>query len=97
MTTAQLDEVWRRSGHNGVFFRALGKEEFAIVKLPKLDTLAEARAKAAKLGLMAYGLIPTHGGFAIRVKEVDKIAMEKALMPQYTTAVGDERMQLQKR
>jgi len=32
VTTTQLEEVWRRSGHNGVFFRALGKEEFAIVK-----------------------------------------------------------------
>jgi len=62
----------------GVFVKALGKEPSSIVKLPKTDTLAEARAKASKLGLMAYGVIPTQGGFAIRVKEEERKALAQA-------------------
>jgi hypothetical protein len=76
--------------------RALGKEPFSIVKLPETDTLVEARAKASKLGLMAYGVIPTHAGLAIRVKVEERMAMEMALMPDYTPAVGDQLVNMPK-
>jgi len=45
---------------------------------------------------MAFGVIPTHNGYAIRCKPSERIAVEKALMPEYTEAVGDDLLALSK-
>ena len=50
----------------------------------------------SKIAGLAYGIIPTHNGLAIRCKPEDKVAMEKALMPDYAAAVGDDLLSLPK-
>ena len=97
VNTAQLNEVWRRSGHRGVFIRSLGsKEPFQALHLPVTDTLENAMAKAHGLKQLAYGVIPTHNGFAIRVKPEEYVEVLKQLKPDYAAVVGDELLHLAK-
>jgi len=95
--TKLVDQVWKRSGQQGVYIRALGREPFDMVRLPTADTLTDAKGKTSKTAGLAYGIIPTHNGFAIRCKPEDKVAMEKALMPDYAAAVGDDLLSLPKK
>jgi len=89
-----VEQAYKKSGHLGIFIRAVGREPFDMVRLPNADTLAMAKAKASKIAGMAYGVIPTHTGYAIRCKPCEKVAMEKALMPEYTDAVGDDLLEM---
>jgi hypothetical protein len=87
--TDSLDEVLRRSGINGVFIYTLGRNEYAIIRLPGSTTLVETRAKCGLLGTKHYGLITVGNGFAIRVDEWQKLECEKILKPELMTLIGD--------
>jgi hypothetical protein len=97
VNATQINDAWRQSGHMGVFIRSAGsKEPFEQIHLPVTDTLDGAIAKTRKLGQLAYGVVTTRSGFAIRVKPAEKIAAVKILTPEYADAVGDKLLNLAK-
>jgi hypothetical protein len=92
----KLDEAWRRSGLNGINVRGIGKEPFVPIHLPAAATWQEARAKAQLLDDLAFGVVTTRNGFAIRVLPENRIKAEKVLNPEYTTLIGDDLLSLTK-
>ena len=54
-----------------------------------LSRCSEALLKAKQLGSRAFGLALVRNGFAIRVNEHDKVAVEKELNPILSQLVGD--------
>ena len=93
---SKIDEVWKKSGQAGVEIKAMGREKFYHLPLYGTSTWAEARAKAAPLGGLAYGVVTTKGGFAVRVYPEKQVEAEKLLDPAYAELLGDDLMTLSK-
>jgi hypothetical protein len=95
--TEKLVEVWRRNGLFGVLLRPWQKDEFyAPLNLPGHVDLDEARDLAKNLGPLAYGIMTTAGGFAIRVEAEKKEQTRQKLHPELANAIGSEVLALAK-
>ena len=92
----KLDEAWRRSGIGEFNIRAIGKEPFVPIHLPPATTSQEARAKAQLLDSLAFGVVTTRNGYAIRVLPEHRVQADKILNPEYTELIGDALLTLPK-
>jgi hypothetical protein len=88
------ENVLRRSGLSNIIVMEVGRSKYDICRLKNSVEIEEARTKAKLLGPMAYGIICTTTGFAIRVKPEDKVRAEKLLDPEYAELLGDTMMTL---
>ena len=92
--TEAYENVLRRSGLGNIIVMEVGRSKFDICRLKNSVEIDEARTKAKLLGPMAYGIICTATGFAIRVKPEDKVKAEKLMDPEYAELLGDTMMTL---